>query len=155
MISNHVTYFILFHWSDIVFFSFLLHLHSSCHWHPRMLSCLCEFVIEVSHGLHWCMLFDFIYGGFVCFLDRWEISPSLSVPSVAVPGVTISTKSINPPRPCPAFSGLTRACLDVLPCAPCSAVQYFSGFNYFCCVQVKTSRRGSSYLGSERWVFLS
>ncbi|XP_071898908.1 rho guanine nucleotide exchange factor 9 isoform X4 [Anas platyrhynchos] len=40
---------------------------SSCHWHPRMLSCLCEFVIEVSHGLHWCMLFDFYLWGVCLF----------------------------------------------------------------------------------------
>lgn len=71
MISNHVTYFILFYSIGrtlcFFFFSFLLHLHSSCHWHPRMLSCLCEFVIEVSHGLHWCMLFDFYLWGVCLF----------------------------------------------------------------------------------------
>lgn len=75
MISSHVTYFILFHWSDIFFFPFLLHFHSSHHWHPRMLSRLCEFVIEVPHGLHWCIFYLILFmGGLFVF---WSVGRSL------------------------------------------------------------------------------
>lgn len=125
MISNHVTYFILFHWSDIFFFfSFLLHFHSSRHWHPRMLSRLCEFVIEVPHGLHWCIFYLILFmgGGGVCFLECRETSapsPSLSAPSLAVPGVIISMKSIDP-FPVPVLHSLVW----LVPVWMCSLVHH-------------------------------
>lgn len=96
MISNHVTYFILFHWLDIFFFyyyyfSFLLHFHSSRHWHPRMLSRLCESVMEVPRGLHWCIFYLILFmagggGGGVLFVF-WSAgrSPLPLPPSPSLP----------------------------------------------------------------------
>lgn len=102
MISNHVTYFILFHWSDIFFVTFLSF--------PSFIS------IRVVTGIPECFLacvnssskflmdyigvyfvWFYLWGG-VCFLERREVRapcPSLSVPSLAVPGATISVKSIG------------------------------------------------------------
>lgn len=139
MISDHVTCFILLHWLDILFwflFFFLLHFHPSRHWHPRLLSRLCEFLMEVPHGLHWCIFHLILFmGGLFGFWSAGR-SPLPLPPSPSLPWLSpelpfqrrASTRS--PSRP--ASSGLPCACLDVLPCAPCSAAQYFSGFN--CCV---------------------
>jgi len=95
MISTHVTWFILFHWSDIFFFSFLLHFRSSRHWHPRMLSRSCELVIEAPHGLHWCIFYLILFmGGGGCLLfgvpgdprcPSLPPSPSLPWLSLALP----------------------------------------------------------------------
>lgn len=137
MISNHVTFFILFYWSDIVFFFFCV---SSFSLKLSLASQNAFLLVWILHqSSSWSMLvyilFYFIYGGgVVCFLGCWEISapsPSLSIPSLAVPELPFQWRASILSHPCPAFSGLTRACLDVLPCAPCSAAQYFSGFNCF------------------------
>lgn len=137
MISNHVTYFILFHWSDIGFFSFCF--LSSFSLKSSLASQNAFLLVWILHrSSSWTtlvyILFYFIYGGVVCLLGCWEISaptPSLSIPSLAVPELSFQWRASILSRPCPAFSGLIRACLDVLPCAPCSAAQYFSGFNCF------------------------
>lgn len=125
MISSHVTYFILFHWSDIFFFSF----SSSFSFKSSLASQNAFSLVWIRHrSSSWTtlvyILFDFIYGGVVCFLECREISapsPSLSVPSLAVPGVTISTKSIDPfPVPVPVLHSLVW----LVPVWMCSLVHH-------------------------------
>lgn len=153
MISNHVTCFILFYsidWTFFVvgFFSFF----------PLFSFISIRVVIGIPECFlacvtpSWNFLMDYIgvyflwfylWGG-CCLFVFWSagrsvlpVPPSLSVPARAVP----------------VLHPLLRL-VPVWMCSPCSrsAAQYFSGFN--CSGQVKPSRRASSSLGSERWVFL-
>lgn len=122
MISNHVTCFILFYsigWTSLFvgffFYPVFLHFHPSCHWHPRMLSRLCDSVMELPHGLHWCIFSLILFMGGVLFVF-WSAGRSLlPVPPPAVPSPQLG-RARRCPRP--ASPGLTRACLDVLPVLP-------------------------------------
>lgn len=137
MISNHVTYFILFHWSDIVFFFFLLFVFIFIEVVIGIPECFLACVNSSSKflmdyvGVYFILFY--LWGGclFVGVLGDLCSHSLLSIPSLAVPELSFQWRASILSRPCPAFSGLTRACLDVLPCAPCSAAQYFSGFNCF------------------------
>lgn len=66
-----------------------LHFHPSRHWHPRTLSRLCDSVMELPHGLHWCIFsLIFIYGG-VLFVFFWSAGRSVLLslpPCPSLPG---------------------------------------------------------------------
>lgn len=164
MISDHVTCFILLHWLDI-FFLFCFFFSSSFPSESSLASQNAFSLVWIPHGSSsWTTLvyisFDFIYGGLFGFWSARR-SPLPLPPSPSLPWLSpelpfqrwASTRS--PSRP--ASSGLPRACLDVLPCAPCSAAQYFSGFN--CCVVAGENQQKGFQLfrkremGFPQWVF--
>lgn len=123
-----------------------------------MLSRLCEFLMEVPHGLHWCIFHLILFmGGCLVFGVPGGLR-SLSLPLRPFLGCPRSCHFSDEHRPAPRPVLHPLVCL--VPVWMCSLVHHalLRSISLALTVvlwQVKTSRKGFSSLGSERWVFLS
>lgn len=88
---------------------------------PKCFPGLCEFIIQVPHGLCWCIFCLILFMGGVCGGVLFVFWSARSSPLPLPPSPSLPWLSPESPfqwrasLPRPAFSGLTRACLDVLP----------------------------------------